>query len=174
MKTPFEKNAIIIKDFSGKLCNEAHPGIDIIPQGTLYDKNMPIRELSVQNAKRMVTKVKAIKTGRVVFVGKTNIAGQCVAIDTVINNTVHRFLYCKLGKIYVYRGQILERGSIIGKLGNKPDNDLHLHLSIVKNPPNSILSCFSANGLIDPKIFFTIKKTDTCIEIISINEKIKE
>ncbi len=154
MHLPINKTPLIIKDFSGKLNQGNHPGIDIIPHDSFYKNNMDKRTKSVQNAKRMVTKILAVSNGKIVYAGNTNIGGLCVALDTIINKQRVRFLYCRLGRIYVKKNQTVEAGQLLARLGDFPDNNLHLHFSVIKNPPNKISQCFNSNGLLDPKIFY--------------------
>jgi murein DD-endopeptidase MepM/ murein hydrolase activator NlpD len=101
-----------ISPFTGK--EQFHPGVDI--------------------AGAEKTPIVAPAKGTIVFAGKDGALGMSVRIK---HDSVHESIYGHLHKASVKKGQHVERGEVIGYMGNSGrSTGPHLHYEIVKNGKN--------------------------------------
>jgi murein DD-endopeptidase MepM/ murein hydrolase activator NlpD len=101
-----------ISPFTGK--EQFHPGVDI--------------------AGAEKTPIVAPAKGTVAFVGKDGALGMTVRIK---HDSVHKSIYGHLHKASVKKGQHVERGDVIGSMGNSGrSTGHHLHYELAKNGKN--------------------------------------
>ncbi len=87
------------------------------------------------------TEILSVLDGKVVFTGVLGGYGNCVKIEHVYKGETIYSLYAHLAEIYVYDGQVVKQGNVIGTQGGDPVRDknagnstgTHLHFEIRKN-----------------------------------------
>ena len=87
------------------------------------------------------TEILSVLDGKVVFAGVMGGYGNCVKIEHTYKNETIYSLYAHLAEIYVYDGQEVKQGNVIGTQGGDPVKDknagnstgTHLHFEIRKN-----------------------------------------
>lgn len=87
------------------------------------------------------TEILSVLDGKVVFAGVLGGYGNCVKIEHTYKNETIYSLYAHLAEIYVYDGQEVKQGNVIGTQGGDPVKDknagnstgTHLHFEIRKN-----------------------------------------
>ena len=87
------------------------------------------------------TEILSVLDGKVVFAGVMGGYGNCVKIEHTYKNETIYSLYAHLAEIYVYDGEEVKQGNVIGTQGGDPVKDknagnstgTHLHFEIRKN-----------------------------------------
>ena len=102
---------------------------------------MPSFHTGIDLAGAWHTEILSVLEGKVVFAGVLGGYGNCVKIEHTYKNETIYSLYAHLAEIYVYNGQEVKQGNVIGTQGGDPVKDknagnstgTHLHFEIRKN-----------------------------------------
>lgn len=87
------------------------------------------------------TPIKSIAAGTVTFVGADGNFGNKVTVEHIIDGVPHTTVYAHMldGSFAVSRGQVIERGQLIGGIGNTGrsyGNHLHFEVHVAGRPVN--------------------------------------
>lgn len=157
MKLP-HKRPMFVRGLSAN-----HPGIDTVPAGTGHWQGATRKQKDRQNKLRSNIDIVSMFEGEVVFAGYMAGAGKTVVVHSEIADMDYYFLYAHLAETFVYPGEIIEEGRVIGKMGYSgltgptAKDNIHLHLTVCCNPECAVTAMFHDKSVVDPMMFFEKK-----------------